>query len=66
MLLDLHSSPIVTRVDRSTRVRAEEHVVCLDEKTNAHGYFVGNLKEKDRLEGPGVQGRIIIKCISKK
>jgi hypothetical protein len=32
----------------------------------SHGYFVGNLKEKDLLENLGVEGRMTIKCISKK
>jgi hypothetical protein len=53
-------------VNRPTKVRTEGHVVCLDEKTNAHRYFVGNLKEKDHLEDLGVDRRLKIKWISKK
>jgi len=41
-------------------------VVRLDEKTNAHRHFVGNLKEKDHLEDLGLDRRMIIKWISKK
>jgi len=47
-------------------VRAEGHVVCLDEMTNACRYFVGNLKEKDHLEDLGLDRRMAIKWISKK
>jgi len=52
-------------LNRPTRVRAEGHVVCLDEKTNAYRYFAGNLKEKDHLEDLGVDRRTTIKWISK-
>jgi hypothetical protein len=65
-LLDLDPSPNAIRVNRQTKVRAEGHVVCLDEKTNAHRYFVGNLKEKDHLEDLGVDRSMKIKWISKK
>jgi hypothetical protein len=64
-LLDSHPSPNATGVNRPTKVRAEGHVVCLDEKTSAHRYFVGNLKEKDQLEDLGVNRRMKIKWISK-
>jgi len=47
-------------------VRAEGHVVCLDEMTNAHMYFIGNLKEKGHLEDLGLDRRMTIKWISKK
>jgi hypothetical protein len=53
-------------LNRPTKARAEEHVVCLDEKTNAHRYLVGNLKEKDHLEDLGIDRRMTIKWISKK
>jgi len=29
-------------------------------------FLWGNIRERDHLEGPGVDGRIILKCIFKK
>jgi hypothetical protein len=33
------------------------------EKRHAHRILVGRLKERYLLEGPGVDGRIILKCV---
>ena len=30
------------------------------------GFWLGNLRERDRLEDPGVDGRVTLKCVFKK
>jgi hypothetical protein len=50
-LYALYSSPIIIRVIKSRR--EDMHT----------GFWWGNLRERDHLKGPGVDGRIILKWI---
>jgi hypothetical protein len=58
-LNDLYSSPNIVRVINSRRVRLVEHVACKGREKAYTGFWWGNMKQKDYLEDPGVDGRMI-------
>ena len=60
-LYDLCCSPNIVRVIRSRRMRWAGHVAGMGER-----FWWGNLRERDHLEDPGVDGRIILRWIFKK
>jgi hypothetical protein len=62
-LYALYSSPYIIRVIKSRRLMWAGHVACMGERRGAYRVFVGNLREGDHLEDPGIDGRIILKCI---
>ena len=47
-------------------VRLEGHVARMGEKRRTYRVWWGNLGKRDHLKDPGVDGRIIVKCIFKK
>ena len=61
-LNDLYSSHNIVRVIKSRRVRWAGQVACGREAVHV-GFWRGNLREKDRLEDTGVDGRIILRWI---
>ena len=63
---DLYSSPNIVRVIKSRRMRWAEHVALIGGSTDAYRVLEGNLKERDHLEDPGVDGRIILRWIFRK
>jgi hypothetical protein len=65
-LYALYSSPNITRVIKSRRLRWTGHVVGMGGRRGAYRVLVGNLREGDNLEYPGVNGRIILKWILEK
>ena len=65
-LNDLYCSLNIIRVIKSRRMRWAEHVARLGERRGRTGFWWGNLKERDQLEEPGLDGRIILKLISRK
>jgi len=43
------------------RMRWEGHVACMGERRGAYRVLVGNLRERDHLGDPGIDGRIILR-----
>jgi hypothetical protein len=62
----LYSSPNVIRVIKSRRMRWAGHVARMGDMRHAYRFWWGDLMEGNRLEGPGVDGRVILKCVLKK
>jgi hypothetical protein len=58
-LTDLYCSPIIVQVIKLRRMRWEEHVACMGERRGVYRFWWGNLRERDHLENPGVDGRIL-------
>jgi hypothetical protein len=66
-LNDLHYSPNIIRLIRSRRMRWSGHLAHMGERGDIYtGFWWENLRERDHLEDPGVDGRIILKWIFKK
>ena len=65
-LNDLHSSPNLVRVMKSKIMRWAGHVEHMGERRYCTGFWWGNLRERDHLEDPGVDGRIILRWIFRK
>ena len=57
-LNDLYSSPSIVRVIKSRRMRWAGHGAVV-----YTGFWWRNLKERDHLEDPGTDGRIILKPV---
>jgi len=47
-------------------MRGAGHVARMEERTGVYRILVGKLKERDHLEDPGVDGRIILRWIFRK
>jgi hypothetical protein len=65
-LNDLYFSPNVVRVIKSRRMRWAEHVARMEERRGVYRVLLGILRERDQLEDPGVDGRIILRWIFRK
>jgi len=64
-LNDLYCSLNIFRVIKSRKMRWAGHVACMGERRDVYSVLVGKLRERDHLEVPGVDGRIILKWIFK-
>ena len=65
-LSDLYSLPNNVRVIKSRRRRLAGHVARMGIGEAYTGFWCANLKDRDHLGDPGVDGRIILKCIFRK
>jgi hypothetical protein len=62
-LTDLYCSPNIIRVIKLRRMRWVEHVACKGPEDVHIEFLWVNLREKDYLEEPGIDGRIILSWI---
>jgi len=60
-LNDLYCSPNIFQVIKSTRMKWAGRVARMGEKIVAHRFWCGNLRERDHLGDPGVDGRVILR-----
>jgi hypothetical protein len=65
-LNDLYSSPNIVRVIKSRRMRWAGHVARMGRGEAYTGFWSGNLRERDNLGYPGIDGRIILRWIFRK
>jgi hypothetical protein len=57
---DLYTSPNIIRMIKSRRMRWAGHVARMGERRGACMILVGEPEERDRLEDPDIDGRIIL------
>ena len=62
-LSDLYFLPNIVQVVKSRRMRWARHVARIGERRGEvyTGFWWGNLRERDNLEDPGIDGRIILR-----
>ena len=65
-LNDQYSSLNIVRVIKSRRFRWAGHLARIGRGEVCTGFWWGNLRERDHLEDPGVDGRIILSWIFRK
>jgi hypothetical protein len=65
-LTDLYSSPNIIWVIKSRRMRWAENVAHMGRVEVFTGFWWGNLRERDQLEDPSLDGRIILRWIFRK
>jgi hypothetical protein len=65
-LNDLYSSPNFVWVIKPRKIIWTEHVACMGERRGLYTVLVRDQRERDHLEDPGVDGRIILRWIFRK
>jgi hypothetical protein len=60
-LYALYSSPNITQVIKSRKMRWAGHVAGMGERTSAYRALVGKPEGRRHLEDPGIDGKIILK-----
>jgi len=61
-LNDLYCSPNIARAIKS-RIRWAGHTARMGQRRGVHRGLVGNLRGREHLEDPAIDGRIILKWI---
>jgi hypothetical protein len=56
---ELYSSPNIIRMIKSIKMRRAGHVTRMRRRVVHRGFGWGNLRERDRLEDPGIDGRML-------
>jgi hypothetical protein len=62
-LSDLYFSLIIVRVIKSIIMRLAGHVARMGRGEAYTGFWWGNLRERDHLRDPGIDGRIILRWL---
>ena len=57
----MYSPPYIIWVIKSRRMRWVRHVALMGERKGHTGFWLGNLRERDHFEDPGLDGRIILR-----
>jgi hypothetical protein len=65
-LIDLYSSPNIIRFIKSRRMRWAENLGHMGSGEMRIGFWWGNVKKRDHLENPGVDGSTVLKWIFRK
>ena len=66
-LSDLYCSPNIVRLTKLRIIRWAGHVARMGEgKEVCTGFWCGNRRERDHWGEPGVDGKIILRCIFRK
>ena len=65
-LYNLYCSPNIVQVIKSRRMTWAGHVARMGRREVYTGFWWGNQRERDHLQDPGVDGRIILKWIFRK
>jgi hypothetical protein len=65
-LNDIHSSPNIVRVIKSRRRRWAGHVALWGRVEVYTVFWLGNVRERDHLEDPGLDGSTILRWIFRK
>jgi hypothetical protein len=65
-LNDLHSSPKIERMIKSRRMRWAGHVERMGKRRGIYSVLVGRPERTNHLEDPGIDGRIILRCVFRK
>jgi hypothetical protein len=60
-LNNLYCSPNIVRVIKSRRMRWAGHVVRMGRGEAYTGFWWANLRERDHMGDPGIDGRIILR-----
>jgi hypothetical protein len=65
-LNDLYSSPNIVWVIKLRRMRWVGHVAHMGERRGVYRVWWGNMRERDHLGDPGIDLRMILRCIFRK
>jgi len=65
-LNDMYSSSNIVQVIKSRRMRWAWHVAHMGERRGIYRVWLGNVREKDHLGDPGIDGMIILRWIFRK